>query len=112
MLYFLSVRGIGAAGSVPHWQCGGHGFESRILHMAETAQSQLYKALGYFYMECQVSASHVHECISVRDPVLAAFNFFSAYLHCNLTCLLKLSAKDIAKRQSKTTVLQTEAICR
>lgn len=23
------VRGYGAAGSAPHWQCGGHGFESR-----------------------------------------------------------------------------------
>ena len=25
-------RGISAAGSAPHWQCGGHGFESRMLH--------------------------------------------------------------------------------
>ena len=25
------TRGIGAAGSAPHWQCGGHGFESRML---------------------------------------------------------------------------------
>ena len=24
--------GIGAVGSAPHWQCGGHGFESRMLH--------------------------------------------------------------------------------
>ena len=22
-------RGYGAVGSAPHWQCGGHGFESR-----------------------------------------------------------------------------------
>ena len=28
----LSARGIGAVGSAPHWQCGGHGFESRMLH--------------------------------------------------------------------------------
>ena len=26
------VWGISAAGSAPHWQCGGHGFESRMLH--------------------------------------------------------------------------------
>ena len=26
------VRGISAVGSAPHWQCGGHGFKSRMLH--------------------------------------------------------------------------------
>ena len=26
------MRGISAVGSAPHWQCGGHGFESRMLH--------------------------------------------------------------------------------
>ena len=32
--FFISdtMRGISAAGSAPHWQCGGHGFESRMLH--------------------------------------------------------------------------------
>ncbi len=24
--------GISAAGSAPHWQCGGHGFEPHMLH--------------------------------------------------------------------------------
>ncbi len=28
----VKVRGIGAVGSAPHWQCGGHGFKSRMLH--------------------------------------------------------------------------------
>ena len=28
----LELWGISAVGSVPHWQCGGHGFESRMLH--------------------------------------------------------------------------------
>ena len=28
----ILVRGISAVGSAPHWQCGGHGFKSRILH--------------------------------------------------------------------------------
>ena len=26
------ARGISAAGSAPHWQCGGRGFESHMLH--------------------------------------------------------------------------------
>jgi hypothetical protein len=29
------VRGCGAAGSAPHWQCGGQGFESPQLHPIE-----------------------------------------------------------------------------
>lgn len=28
----IFVRGISAVGSAPHSHCGGHGFESRILH--------------------------------------------------------------------------------
>ena len=40
-------RGISAAGSAPHWQCGGHGFESRMLHISETPvkSKALFKAL-------------------------------------------------------------------
>ena len=30
-----SARGCGAAGSAPHWQCGGQGFESPQLHPSE-----------------------------------------------------------------------------
>ena len=39
--FFLSIVilyqpwGISAVGSAPHWQCGGHGFESRMLHQKE-----------------------------------------------------------------------------
>ena len=29
------VRGISAVGSAPHWQCGGHGFKSRMLHLSK-----------------------------------------------------------------------------
>ena len=29
-------RGISAAGSAPHWQCGGHGFKSRMLHFKKS----------------------------------------------------------------------------
>ena len=36
MRHFL-YRGISAAGSAPHWQCGGHGFEPRMLHQLQTA---------------------------------------------------------------------------
>ena len=28
----ISIWGISAVGSAPHWQCGGHGFKSRMLH--------------------------------------------------------------------------------
>lgn len=31
-MIYSSGRGISTAGSAPHWQCGGHGFESRMLH--------------------------------------------------------------------------------
>ena len=32
MWYHKVAWGIGAVGSAPHWQCGGHGFKSRMLH--------------------------------------------------------------------------------
>ena len=35
----IQIRGIGAAGSAPHWQCGGHGFESRMLQFVKEAMS-------------------------------------------------------------------------
>ena len=44
-------RGIGAVGSAPHWQCGGHGFESRMLHQPATAGGESVwqlSAIRYF----------------------------------------------------------------
>src|SRR5699024_12082887 len=35
------ARGISAAGSAPHWQCGGHGFESRMLQLIKNPNSLL-----------------------------------------------------------------------
>ena len=32
MFVILIARGISAVGSAQHWQCWGHGFESRMLH--------------------------------------------------------------------------------
>ena len=34
VIYFhiIPLRGISAAGSAPHWQCGGQGFEPPMLH--------------------------------------------------------------------------------
>ena len=32
MIIYISLRGISAVGSAPHWQCGGQGFESPMLH--------------------------------------------------------------------------------
>ena len=37
-LPLVGVRGRGAAGSAPHWQCGGQGFESPRLHPVEQAK--------------------------------------------------------------------------
>ena len=34
----MNVRGISAVGSAPHWQCGGHGFKSRILHLSKVVK--------------------------------------------------------------------------
>ena len=36
MLYYI-YRGVSAAGSARHWQCRGHGFESRTLHQQKNA---------------------------------------------------------------------------
>ena len=33
-----AIWGISAAGSAPHWQCGGHGFESRMLHHSKSTE--------------------------------------------------------------------------
>ena len=32
MITYISLWGISAVGSAPHWQCGGQGFESPMLH--------------------------------------------------------------------------------
>ena len=36
------MRGISAVGSAPHWQCGGQGFESPILHHGRGEQPLLF----------------------------------------------------------------------
>lgn len=36
------VRGISAVGSAPHWQCGGHGFKSRMLHFVKTLIARVF----------------------------------------------------------------------
>ena len=35
-----TIWGIGAVGSAPHWQCGGQGFESPILHHIRKKRSE------------------------------------------------------------------------
>ena len=40
--------GISAAGSAPHWQCGGHGFESRMLHHFHDLESNVNALLSRF----------------------------------------------------------------
>ena len=39
--------GISAVGSAPHWQCGGHGFKSRMLHLLSSGRREVLS--GYFY---------------------------------------------------------------
>ena len=34
--------GISAVGSAPHWQCGGHGFKSRMLHLESLVFTRLF----------------------------------------------------------------------
>ena len=41
----LHTRGISAAGSASHWQCGGRGFESHMLHQSPKGVS----LWGFFY---------------------------------------------------------------
>ena len=36
MILYRLLRGISAAGSAPHWQCGGQRFESAMLHNQRT----------------------------------------------------------------------------
>lgn len=47
-----SGRGISAAGSAPHWQCGGHGFESRMLHYFLFTNQCDDMAIWYDYPVC------------------------------------------------------------
>ena len=42
------VRGISAAGSAPQWHCGGHRFDSDMLHQRETLQDQI--PAGFFLL--------------------------------------------------------------
>ena len=51
------MRGCGAAGSAPHWQCGGQGFESPQLHPddqavppGESGLSRLWLQLALLYL--------------------------------------------------------------
>lgn len=38
----LLLWGISAAGSASHWQCEGHGFESRMLHDRKSQENSGY----------------------------------------------------------------------
>ena len=38
----LFVRGISAVRSAPHWQCGGQGFESPMLHQKRAAPFRVF----------------------------------------------------------------------
>ena len=49
--------GIGAVGSAPHWQCGGHGFESRMLHH-----------VGVSFMSLTPTFFHKSECAHAAAP--------------------------------------------
>ena len=41
------IRGISAVGSAPHWQCGGQGFDSPILHQ-KTVDYEI-KSTAFFF---------------------------------------------------------------
>ncbi len=43
----ILVRGISAVGSAPHWQCGGHGFKSRMLHFCKAEPCEVCLSGGY-----------------------------------------------------------------
>ena len=55
-MYNVMVRGfpltwgISAVGSAPHWQCGGHGFESRMLHQAGNAPQRDRRAVALRFL--------------------------------------------------------------
>ena len=50
---FIFLWGISAVGSAPHWQCGGHGFKSRILHFfilyLSPEISYLFPSISYMF---------------------------------------------------------------
>ena len=50
-------RGISAAGSAPHWQCGGQGFKSPMLHQYKTP---LLLQSGVLYLRSDV-------CLTASD---------------------------------------------
>ncbi len=41
-------RGISAVGSAQHWQCWGHGFESRMLHQNQNLSKKRMALIGRF----------------------------------------------------------------
>ncbi len=47
--YFISW-GISAVGSASHWQCGGQGFESPMLHQTKNGGiSDFYRFIAVFF---------------------------------------------------------------
>ena len=54
MITYISLWGISAVGSAPHWQCGGQGFESPMLHQRKATSLSW---LLFFYV-----------CYRIRTP--------------------------------------------
>ena len=77
-MYNVMVRGvpltwgISAVGSAPHWQCGGHGFESRMLHQAGNAPQRDRRATALRFLFSLKRSYQKHNTHHRQPPRRAA----------------------------------------
>ena len=65
--------GISAVGSAPHWQCGGHGFKSRMLH--QRIALKRFSVQGFFVYVC-----HFITCVLSEDILIQKFAKFLTFV--------------------------------
>ena len=73
------VWGISAVGSAPHWQCGGHGFKSRMLHWYKLCICRAYLFV------CDVSCDNIF----LRDGSAGRFSHLTRLHHCSIIYLTR-----------------------
>ncbi len=82
----LDPWGIGAAGSAPHWQCGGHGFESRMLHFFMEAANRRFsskiKGLRLFSRIVIIRIFNANLGLSKRFLFRICPGYFPTVFHC------------------------------
>lgn len=71
------VWGISAVGSAPHWQCGGHGFKSRMLHRYKPCIYRAYFFCVIFRVILLFSALVVPDVFAFDKTALLLYNILN-----------------------------------